>query len=157
MLEGALYKRRDFLGKEEGARLSISPLPFTPPFPLSCFPRLSLSQPAPPPPPPRPHIMNPEHQNMSRSHPNRTYYFRKAEDLEALVEACSKKLGVNPVSNKALHIRASGERGSRAGVCSEDLAHMLMFAVEIGVKPLLKRGSRLLHIFTLEPYHDAGI
>jgi hypothetical protein len=88
---------------------------------------------------------------MSRSHPNRTYYFRKAEDLEALVEICSKKLGVNPLSNKALHIRASGKWDLHVWVCSKDLAHILIFTVKIGVEPLLKRGSQPLPIHLAAP------
>eukprot|EP00281_Chroomonas_sp_CCMP1168_P030677 CAMPEP_0206245552 /NCGR_PEP_ID=MMETSP0047_2-20121206/18758_1 /ASSEMBLY_ACC=CAM_ASM_000192 /TAXON_ID=195065 /ORGANISM="Chroomonas mesostigmatica_cf, Strain CCMP1168" /LENGTH=253 /DNA_ID=CAMNT_0053670859 /DNA_START=1 /DNA_END=758 /DNA_ORIENTATION=- len=61
ILEGGLYKRRDFLDKEEGAK----------------------------------------------SHPNRTYYFRKNEDVDKLVDMCTKKLQENPANRRALLIRAS--------------------------------------------------
>jgi tetratricopeptide (TPR) repeat protein len=59
---GALYKRADFLDKEEAAK----------------------------------------------SHPKRTYYFRKPEaaDLDKLVQLSTKQLNARPDNAKALHIRA---------------------------------------------------
>jgi tetratricopeptide (TPR) repeat protein len=61
MLKGALYKRKDFVGKEEDAK----------------------------------------------SHPNRTYYYRKNVDVGALIESCTRKLQADPENAKALYIRAS--------------------------------------------------
>ena len=59
--KGALYKRKDFLDKEEAAK----------------------------------------------SHPNRTYYYRKNVDLDKLIQLCSKKLRDDPKNLKAFFIRAS--------------------------------------------------
>ena len=60
-LEGALYKRQDFLDKEEAAK----------------------------------------------SHPNRTYYFRKPEDVDRLVELCTKKLVENPGEHLLAHFTST--------------------------------------------------
>ena len=61
LCQGALYKRKDFLGKEEDAK----------------------------------------------THPNRTYYFRKSVDIDQLILSCSNKLSKNPSDRKALLIRAA--------------------------------------------------
>eukprot|EP00961_Rhodomonas_salina_P111025 1493952-Rhodomonas_salina.1 len=50
LLEGALFKRKDFLDKDEAAK----------------------------------------------SHPNRTYFFRKTENVDQLVKLCTRKLEGNP-------------------------------------------------------------
>ena len=60
-LKGSLYKRKDFVGKEEDAK----------------------------------------------SHPNRTYYYRKNVDVGALIDSCTRKLQTDPTNAKALYIRAS--------------------------------------------------
>ena len=58
---GALYKRKDYLDKDEDAK----------------------------------------------SHPNRTYYYRKNVDVDKLIETCSRRLGEDANNAKALFIRAS--------------------------------------------------
>ena len=44
---------------------------------------------------------------LAKSHPNRTYYFRKASDVDKLIDACTKKLQLNHRNTKALYIRGS--------------------------------------------------
>jgi hypothetical protein len=70
---GALYKRKDFLDTEEaGAYLHWSPFGVTP---VSCVLSHAVAVlPA------------------AKSHPNRTYYYRKNGDVNGLIESCSKKV-----------------------------------------------------------------
>lgn len=43
----------------------------------------------------------------AKSHPNRAYYYRKTQDVERLLQACSAKLAHDPANVRALFIRAS--------------------------------------------------
>ena len=48
-----------------------------------------------------------DQEDAAQSHPNRTYYFRKQSDKQALSRACSRRIAVAPADVKARSMRAS--------------------------------------------------
>ena len=43
----------------------------------------------------------------AKSHPNRTYYYRKDADLEKVIDSCTKKLAADPTDATTFAVRGA--------------------------------------------------
>ena len=89
--------------------------------------------------------MGGSHKQAAKSHPNRTYYFRKpeAEDLNKLVQLSTRQLKARPDNLKALHIRAmSRMKLGEFEAATQDYTAMLQYGGD-DVVTLYNRGCAL--------------
>lgn len=90
-------------------------------------------------------LMGGSHKQAAKSHPNRTYYFRKpeAEDLNKLVQLSTRQLKARPDNLKALHIRAmSRMKLGEFEAATQDYTAMLQYGGD-DVVTLYNRGCAL--------------
>ena len=92
------------------------------------------------------HCCSHKRKQAAKSHPNRTYYFRKpeAEDLNKLVQLSTRQLKSRPDNLKALHIRAmSRMKLGEFKAATQDYTAMLQYGGDNDVVTLYNRGCAL--------------